>query len=132
MTLVVDASLVTALLQSADTELLDWLADEVETHAFAAPHLMPVEVTNALRRAELTALLSPSVAALAYADLIELDVQLVPFEPFAERVWELRHAVTPYDAWYVALAEAIDAPLATLDRTLARTTGSRCEFLVPP
>lgn len=56
----------------------------------------------------------------------------VPFAPFAERVWELRANVTSYDAWYVAVAEQFDLPLATLDRRLARSAGPRCRFLLPP
>jgi predicted nucleic acid-binding protein len=40
--------------------------------------------------------------------------------------------MSPYDAWYVALAERLDAPLVTLDRRLARTAGVRCEFILPP
>jgi predicted nucleic acid-binding protein len=40
--------------------------------------------------------------------------------------------VTPYDAWYVALAEALDATLVTLDLRLARANGPTCTFLTPP
>jgi predicted nucleic acid-binding protein len=50
-------------------------------------------------------------------------------DPFAERIWELRHAITSYDAWYVAIAEALRLPLATLDKRLARARGPKCEFL---
>ena len=55
-----------------------------------------------------------------------------PFAPFAERVWELRHRRSSYDAWYVALAEALDCPLATLDRRLGRSGRRKCGSLVPP
>lgn len=68
-------------------------------------------------------------ANLARADLMALDIDLFPFEPFADRVWELRANVTSYDAWYVAIAEAIDIPFATLDRRLTRTRGVRCAFM---
>jgi predicted nucleic acid-binding protein len=53
------------------------------------------------------------------------------FEPFAGRVWELRRNLTSYDAWYVAVAEALDLPLATLDRRLGRATGTSCRVRVP-
>ena len=46
-------------------------------------------------------------------------------------MWELHPTVTTYDAAYVALAEALDAPLLTLDRRLARATGPACTFLLP-
>ena len=55
-----------------------------------------------------------------------------PFVPFASRVWQLRSNLTVYDAWYVALAEALDWPLITLDRRLSRAVGPRCEVIVPP
>ena len=97
-----------------------------------APHLALVEATNILRRLELAGRLSQLEAGAAARDLLLLDLELVPFYPFAERVWELRRNVTSYDAWYVALAEALDLPLATLDRRLVAASGPRCRFLLPP
>lgn len=52
-------------------------------------------------------------------------------EAVLSRVWELRHSVTSYDAWYVALAEALGLPLATLDTRLSRVQGVACRFLIP-
>lgn len=46
------------------------------------------------------------------------------------RCWELREHVTPYDAAYVALAEALEATLLTGDRRLARATGPTCTIEV--
>jgi predicted nucleic acid-binding protein len=60
---------------------------------------------------------------------VQLRVDLFPYEVVAARVWELRHNMTAYDAWYVALAEALDSPLATLDARLARAAGPRCRFV---
>ena len=54
-----------------------------------------------------------------------------PFEPFAERMWELRHNVTSCNACYVALAEALQLPLATLDEPVSKSNGVTCEFLMP-
>ena len=59
-------------------------------------------------------------------------MELFPFAPFAERVWALRENLTSYDAWYVALAEALDCPLVTLDRKLSRASGPICEIIAPP
>lgn len=132
MTFVVDASFVTAALQGTNTSLGDWAVETCRGHDLFAPQLLPVEVANALRRGELTGALSSEVAALAHRDLIGLGVRLAPYDPLADRIWELRHAVTPDDAWYVALAEALDAPLATLDLRLARANGPTCTFLTPP
>jgi predicted nucleic acid-binding protein len=62
---------------------------------------------------------------------MQLAIDLFPFEPFADRIWQLRHNVTSYDAWYVALAEALKLPLATLDEPLSKSTGVICKFLTP-
>ena len=92
---------------------------------------MPVEVANILRRAAQTGDISTDVAALAHGDLLQLGVALFPYEPFGDRVWELRGNLTAYDAWYVAVAERLNAPLATLDGRLAGSAGPRCEFATP-
>ena len=84
-----------------------------------------------MRRLERAGLITTPEANAAYDDLMELDMELFPFEPFADRVWELRHNVTSYDAWYVALAEALKLPLATLDGALARSNRVTCAFLTP-
>ena len=104
----------------------------VRAGGLVAPHLALVEATNVLRRFEREGRLGRMEAAAAARDLLQLDLELVPFTPFAERVWELRANVTSYDAWYVAVAEQCNLPLATLDQHLARATGPRCRFLLPP
>ena len=58
-------------------------------------------------------------------------MELFPFVPLAERIWALRGNLTIYDAWCVALAEALDCPLATLDRKLSRAQGPACEVITP-
>jgi predicted nucleic acid-binding protein len=130
MTLVVDASVVVAaLVDSGPTG--EWSEEVLLSDHLAAPHLMPVEVANVLRRASLSGEVSPDVASLAHADLQALRVELFPYEPAALRAWELRGNLTMYDAWYVATAELLGAKLATLDRRLARAAGPRCGFLLP-
>ena len=66
------------------------------------------------------------------ADLLDLRIALFPYAPVGPRVWELRGALTAYDAWCVAVAEALEVPLATLDRRLARAPGPRCAFETTP
>jgi len=128
--LVIDAGVVVAALVDGGPTG-DWAVRQLMAGSLAAPHLMPVEVANILRRACLAGDITDDVAALAHEDLQHLAVELVPYHPFAERVWELRGAVTAYDAWYVALAEALGAPMATLDARLTRATGPRCAFVCP-
>lgn len=129
MTVVVDASVVVAALVDVGPTGR-WAEELLTTEDLIAPHLMPVEVANVLRRAELAADVAPETAALAHADLQDLRVDLVPYEPFAARVWELRRNLTAYDAWYVAVAETLGLPLATLDRHLAAAPVG-CPILIP-
>jgi predicted nucleic acid-binding protein len=128
--LVVDAAMVVAALVDSGPDG-SWANRRLASDALAAPHLMPVEVANILRRAVLSGELSADSASMAHADLLALRVDLFPYGPFAVRVWELRDNVTAYDAWYVALAESLDAKLATLDARLSRATGPRCTFELP-
>jgi predicted nucleic acid-binding protein len=130
MTLVVDSGLVVAAL--VDSGPVGMWADHVlATDDLAAPHLMQVEVANVLRRAAMAGEISSDTAALAHADLLSLRVELFGYEPFASRVWELRENVTAYDGWYVALAESLGAPLATVDLKLTKAAGARCAFATP-
>ena len=131
MTVVVDASAVVAALVDAGSDGR-WAESELAREGLAAPHLMPVEAANILRRAVLAGDLSADTAALAHDDLVHLRVDLFPYEPHAQRVWQLRDNLTAYDAWYVALAEDLGIPLVTLDQRLARANGPRCEFRLPP
>jgi predicted nucleic acid-binding protein len=128
---VVDASTVVAALISSN-ETGRWAESLFETHTLTAPHLMPIEVANILRRSVIAGDVSVEVASLAHQDLLMLRVELFPYAPFAERVWELRNNVTAYDAWYVALAEHLAVSLATADTRLARSVGPKCAFETPP
>ena len=130
MTVVVDASVVVAALASVDATG-QWAESVLAGEPLAAPHLMPVEAASILHRAELAGEISADTASLAHADLGRLRVEYFPYDPFAERIWELRQNVAIYDGWYVSLAEAIDAPLATLDARLVKADGPKCRFLTP-
>ena len=131
MTLVVDAGLVVAALIDNGPDGT-WAEGQLAADQLAAPHLMPVEVANILRRAVLAGRVSEDAASMTDADLLALRVELFPYGPFAARVWELRLNVTAYDAWYVALAESLDSKLATLDKRLCRAPGCRCAFQTSP
>lgn len=99
--------------------------------ALCAPETAYVETVDTLRRLERANRITTAEANAAHEDLMQLRIEMFSFEPFAERIWELRHNVTSYDAWYVAVAEALTLPLATLDMRLAKTRGLRCDFLTP-
>lgn len=93
MTLVVDAALVVAALADSGPAGT-WAESILLEDALAGPHLMPVEVANVLRRKTAAGALSSDQAALAHADLLRLRVELFPYEPFAQHVWQLRNNVT--------------------------------------
>ena len=108
-----------------------WAENVLAEGSLHAPELVCAEATNIFRRLERAKLITTSEANAAQDDLMQLDIELFPFEPFADRIWAVRHNVTSYDAWYVALAEALKLPLATLDEPLSRSSGVACEFLTP-
>ena len=130
MSIVLDSSvLVAALLDSGPHGV--WAENVLASGSLHAPQLARVEATNIFRRLERAKVVTTPEANAAQDDLMQLDMELFSFEPFAERIWELRHNLTSYDAWYVALAEALNLPLATLDRPLSRSKRVTCEFLTP-
>jgi len=109
----------------------EWAEQLLAAGSLHAPELARVEATNILRRLEAAKKITAAEANAAFEDLMRLNMGLFSFDPFSDRIWELRHAVTSYDAWYVALAEALNLPLATLDRRLSKAKGPSCDFLLP-
>ena len=97
---------------------------------FHSPHLADVEVTQGLRRLVRAGEVSPDRAADAIADLADLDLHRHPHLDLLTRAWKLRENVTAYDAMYVALAEALDAPIVTCDTPLAKAPGHRAHIEV--
>lgn len=128
--IVVDASvLVNALADDSDagdTARLR-LARDPSLHA---PHVIDLEVLSVLRRAHRAGGLDERRATMARRDLRALPVQRYGHEGFADRVWELKDTVTPYDAVYIALAEVLGCVLVTADGRLSRASGPRCEIEV--
>lgn len=130
MNIVVDSSVVVAALVDTGPDGC-WAEDIIDDQVHYAPELVCVETMNVLRRLERAKQITTAEANGAQEDLTQLEIERFPFEPFSNRIWELRHTVTSYDAWYVAVAEELGYPLATLDRRLARTAGPKCKFLTP-
>ncbi len=130
MSVVVNSSMLVAALVDAGPDGNG--AEEILSRgALHAPDLARVETVNILRRLQLARRITASEASTAFDDLMQLAVELYPFDPFADRVWAVRHTMTCYDAWYVALAEALQLPLATLDKRLGSARGVMCTFLTP-
>ena len=89
------------------------------------PHLFEIEVLHALRSLTLRGTVSSERARLALDRLRNTRFVRYPHTALTERIWELRENLTAYDAAYIALAEALDAPLVTTDARLARASGIR-------
>ena len=92
---------------------------------FHSPHLADVEVTQGLRRLVRAGEVSPHRAADAITDLADLDLHRHAHVDLLARAWKMRENLSAYDAMYVALAEALDAPVITCDRPLATAPGHR-------
>jgi predicted nucleic acid-binding protein len=121
--LVVDTSAVVAALvaRPPNQTLVDRLRVDGDLHA---PHLLDVELLHALRRLVLAGQLSEDRAADVRTDVADLTVVRYGHGALADRTWELRSNLTAYDATFIALAEALNAPLVTCDARLARAPGS--------
>lgn len=90
-----------------------------------APHLIDVEATHALRRMVRRGELAASRAEGMREDLREVTLMRYPHVGLLDRMWELRENLTAYDAAFVALSEALEAPLVTADARLGAATGHR-------
>lgn len=126
--IIIDASaMVEALVgRESDEELLNALSGDVD-----APHLLDVEVLSVLRELLLGGKLAPEEADQARLDHFAFTITRHETAPLAERMWQLRHQFTSYDANYLALAEALQAPLYTCDAKLA-TRGHNAQIQLVP
>ena len=126
--IVLDASAAVAVflnLGSGASRIRERMAEEDDD--LHVPHLFEIEVMNVLRRYFLSGALSQERASLALSRLTTMRITRYPHTSLIERIWELRHNLTAYDATYIALAETLEAPLVTTDARLARASGIRAE-----
>ena len=127
--IVVDTSAIVAALLGRPP--MPALSDRLVTGAdLHAPHLIDVEFIHALGRLVRVGHLNPDRAEDARLDFAELVVTRYPHAPLADRMWALRHNVSAYGAAYLALAEALDAPLVTCDARMARSSGHDAQIEV--
>ena len=121
--IVVDASaMLEALLRTPAAKAVEkWLFDPRQT--LHAPHLLDIEVAQVIRRYSANGEIDSERGRAALADLADFPLHRYPHDFLLPRIWDLRNNLTAYDAAYVALAEALDAPLLTRDRRLATAAG---------
>ena len=112
------------------------LGSRVEARLFAegaelhAPHLIDVELVQALRRLVRAGDVTTARAEEALVDLGDLNLRRYAHTQLIGRAWTLRHNLTAYDAMYVALAEGLDAPLVTCDGPLGEIPGHKARIEV--
>ena len=99
------------------------LADRLAGSRLHAPHLLDVEFLHALRRLVATGRVPADRAPVIRADFGSLRIVRYPHGLLLDRMWELRDNLTAYDATFVALSEALEAPLVTTDARLAAAPG---------
>lgn len=126
--IVVDASAVLELLlQTSKAAAISGIA-LTEQERWHAPHLLDIEITQALRRLVQAKAIAAARAEQALSDLSQLVIERHEHLSLVARIWQLREAISAYDACYVALAEALDAPLLTCDGRLARAHGHAAQM----
>jgi predicted nucleic acid-binding protein len=127
---VADASALVAMLTDGGAEG-EWSTNALSGVELLAPSVLPFEAANVLRRLELQRAVTRDQSAQAHVDLLDLDIDLWPYDIVAGRAWELRPNLTVYDAAYVAVAELARADLVTLDRRFKRAPRLRCVVRSP-
>lgn len=128
--IVLDASALLELLLVTDKggEVAERIAAPEET--LHAPHLIDLEVAQVLRRYVARRQLDEARASQALEDLLDLDLNRYPHDVLLDRIWELRHNASAYDAAYLALAETLEAPLLTSDARLREVPDARAHIEV--
>ena len=125
--IVVDASAALSALLNAGSAREAVARDQVHV-----PYLVDSEVANGLRGCVAAQQLSVNAAWTALNAWRRLGMTRYPMFSLLDRVWELRHNLSAYDASYVALAEFLDCYLLTADGRLGRAPGIRCPITVLP
>ena len=102
------------------------------TERLHAPHVIDVEVVQVMRRLVQAKEITVGRADVALSDFEGLAIERHAHRPLIRRVWGLRASLSAYDATYVALAEALAAPMLTCDEKLARAHGHKAKIEVVP
>lgn len=110
--------------KSSGERVRERLDEDDDQHA---PQVVKAESLSGLRRLAAAGEVTPPKAVAISHRIARAEIETYPAEAFIPRIWELRHNLSVHDAWYVALAEALEVPLVTTDGRLARTPGIVCE-----
>ena len=130
--IVLDSAALVDLLFQREPET-SWVHDQLADagRAVHAPQLIDAEVLAVIRDRVVRRYISAADGAERVRRVRQLAVVRYPHVDLLERAWELHPAVTASDALFIALAEALNIPLVTTDRRLARAHGPRIPVLAP-
>jgi predicted nucleic acid-binding protein len=103
------------------------LGSEESRHA---PHLLDVEVAQVIRRYWMAGEIDDSRGNQMLEDFADLPIDRHAHTLLLPRIWQLRGNLTAYDAVYIALAEALDAPLVTCDDRLVTAPGHSARIVL--
>lgn len=95
-------------------------------------HLADSEAVAALNGLVRGGVITRERAAIAVDLIDDLPIDRFPLHGLLARTLQLAESVAAYDAGYLALAEALDEPLITLDRRLARGAPEAIRVVAPP
>lgn len=119
--IVLDASAAAELLLETATGSL--VAARIRGERLHLPGHFDIEVAGVIRRAVRRELITDRAGLIAMMTLRSLPGRRWPPAAFLGRAYELRDTHSVADGVYVALAEAMNAPLVTGDGRLARSHG---------
>lgn len=125
--IVIDASaLLDALVRSDGhgDRARDRLERDLDHHA---PHIVKAEALSGLRKLTAAGEVAERQGSPLIRQIMDLNIDTYPIEGFIPRIWGLRANLTVYDAWYVALAEALEIPLVTTDHRIPGAPGITCD-----
>jgi predicted nucleic acid-binding protein len=127
--IVVDASVVATALVDDEADGAA-VRDRLRGERLTAPEVVDLEVLSVIRRLFAAAVMTQARADQAVNDLSALPLERASHRPLLARCWQLRHNLSPYDAAYVALAEALGTTLVTGDVRLSQAPGATCPIEV--
>jgi len=108
------------------------LRQRILTSTPIAPELLDAEALHSLRRMSRNGEIRSDHAEQTLVEILSAPILRTAHRPLAGRAWQLRHAITAYDALYVALAERLNIPLVTCDAKLARSNGHNAKIELYP
>src|SRR5688572_339036 len=126
--MVVDSSAVLEILLQSSLSQKVW--NRISGQTLAAPYLIDLEIVQVVRRYAAAGDLSATDAQAALDSYRSLRLERYPHLDLLERIWELRHNLTAYDASYVALAEVLNVPLVTCDAGIGSLRGHNAQVVL--